>query len=165
MSLQFSCVDIYQICMLCNEYERQFIYIYVYIYIKDLKLVYCKYMHLIFKSFWEYQWFRITTTSYDPHSVSNYQSIKCLFNNLYRKKHLRYVLLSLCEGIHRWPVDSPYKGTVTRKCFHLMTSYVCGDQTIPFNEISRELGAFGVLKLVSRNDNGRSLTIGLMIYN
>ena len=26
------------------------------------------------------------------------------------------------RGIHRWPVNSPHKGSVTRKCFHLMTS-------------------------------------------
>ena len=28
----------------------------------------------------------------------------------------------LMWGIHRWPVNSPHKGTATRKCFHLMTS-------------------------------------------
>ena len=26
------------------------------------------------------------------------------------------------RGIHRWPVNSPHKGPVSRKCFHLMTS-------------------------------------------
>ena len=26
------------------------------------------------------------------------------------------------RGIQRWPVNSPYKWSVTRKCFHLMTS-------------------------------------------
>ena len=31
-------------------------------------------------------------------------------------------LSGLCEGIHRWPVDSPHKGSVTRKYSHLMTS-------------------------------------------
>ena len=30
-------------------------------------------------------------------------------------------------GIHRWPVNSPHKGPVNGKCFHLMTpSYKCG---------------------------------------
>ena len=28
----------------------------------------------------------------------------------------------LCGGIHWWPVNSPHKWSVTRKCFHLMTS-------------------------------------------
>ena len=30
--------------------------------------------------------------------------------------------LAYVRGIHRSPVDSPRKGPVTRKCFHLMTS-------------------------------------------
>ena len=29
-------------------------------------------------------------------------------------------------GIHQSPVDSPHRGPVTRKCFHLMTSSWCG---------------------------------------
>ena len=30
--------------------------------------------------------------------------------------------LAFARGIHRWPVNSPRKWPVTRKCFHLMTS-------------------------------------------
>ena len=30
--------------------------------------------------------------------------------------------LTFERGIHRWPVDSPHKGPVTRKCIYLMTS-------------------------------------------
>ena len=30
--------------------------------------------------------------------------------------------LAFVRGIHRWPVNSPHKVPVTRKCFHLMTS-------------------------------------------
>ena len=30
--------------------------------------------------------------------------------------------LAFVWGIHRWPMNSPHKGPVTRKCFHLMTS-------------------------------------------
>ena len=30
--------------------------------------------------------------------------------------------LAFARGIHRWPVDFPHKGPVTRKMFHLMTS-------------------------------------------
>ena len=30
--------------------------------------------------------------------------------------------LAFVRGIHRWPVNSPHKRPVTRKCFHLMTS-------------------------------------------
>ena len=41
--------------------------------------------------------------------VSNH--LDCLINRLFR-------------GIHRPPVDSPHKGSVTRKCFHLMTTKI-----------------------------------------
>ena len=38
------------------------------------------------------------------------------------KKTSKLRVTGLCARIHRWPVNSPHKGTVTRKCFHLMTS-------------------------------------------
>ena len=38
------------------------------------------------------------------------------------QKHQSSAPLAFVRGIHRWPVDSPYKGPVTRKSFHLMTS-------------------------------------------
>ena len=39
-----------------------------------------------------------------------------------QRKHQSSVSLTFVRGIHRWPVNSPHKGPVTRKCFHLMTS-------------------------------------------
>ena len=42
-----------------------------------------------------------------------------------QRKHQSSALLAFVRGIHRWPVNSPHKGPVTRKCFHLMTSS-CG---------------------------------------
>ena len=41
------------------------------------------------------------------------------------RKHQSFASLAFARGIHRWPVDSPHKGPVTRKCFHLMTSSCC----------------------------------------
>ena len=38
------------------------------------------------------------------------------------RQHQSSVSLAFVRGIHRWPVNSPHKGPVTRKCFHLMTS-------------------------------------------
>ena len=58
-------------------------------------------------------------------SVSNHQPHDCLFNRLYQRKHQS----SVVRGIHRWPVNSPHKGPVPRKCFHLMTSS-CGAAAI-----------------------------------
>ena len=40
----------------------------------------------------------------------------------YQRKHRSSASLAFVRGIHRWPVDFPYKGPVVRKCFHLMTS-------------------------------------------
>ena len=38
------------------------------------------------------------------------------------RKHQSSALLAFVGGIHWWQVDSPHKGPVTRKMFHLMTS-------------------------------------------
>ena len=38
------------------------------------------------------------------------------------KKHQSCVPLAFVWGIHRSPVNFPHKGSVTRNCFHLMTS-------------------------------------------
>ena len=50
--------------------------------------------------------------------VSNHQRIDCLLNRLFRhrsKKTPKLHVTGLCAGIHRWPVNAPYKGPVTRK--------------------------------------------------
>ena len=55
--------------------------------------------------------------------VSNHQPHDCLFNSLFRRESLKSSApLPFVHGIHRWPVNSPHKGPVTRKCFHLLTS-------------------------------------------
>ena len=37
-------------------------------------------------------------------------------------KHQISASLAFVRGIHRWPMNSSHKGSITRKCFHLMTS-------------------------------------------
>ena len=39
-----------------------------------------------------------------------------------QRKHQSSASLTFVRGIHRWTVNFPHKGPVTRKCFHLMTS-------------------------------------------
>ena len=39
-----------------------------------------------------------------------------------QRKHQTSASLAFVQGIHRWPVNSPYKWPVTQKMFHLMTS-------------------------------------------
>ena len=58
--------------------------------------------------------------------VSNHQHHHCLLNRLFKAQIKENTKAPrqwpLCEEIHRCPVNSPHKGPVTRKCFHLMTS-------------------------------------------
>ena len=42
-----------------------------------------------------------------------------------QRKYQSSASLGSVMGIHRWPVDFPHKGLVTRKMFHLMTSSWC----------------------------------------
>ena len=39
-----------------------------------------------------------------------------------QREHQSFESLAFVRGIHCWPVDSPHKGPITRKLFHLMTS-------------------------------------------
>ena len=52
--------------------------------------------------------------------VSNHRRLDCLPNRIFRrrsKKTSKLRVTGFYEGIHRWPVDSPQKGPVTRKMF------------------------------------------------
>ena len=52
--------------------------------------------------------------------VSNHQPHHCLLNRLSRcrsKKTSKLRVTGLCAGIHRWSVNSPHKGPITRKMF------------------------------------------------
>ena len=57
----------------------------------------------------------------EHHGVSNHQQLHCLFKRLFRssnqRKHQSSASLAFVRGTHRWPVDSPHKGPVTRKMF------------------------------------------------
>ena len=50
--------------------------------------------------------------------ISNHQPRDCLLNRLFlKKKHQSSASLAFVRGIHRWPVNSPQKGPVTRIMF------------------------------------------------
>ena len=62
----------------------------------------------------------IAVTSFGRDCVSKHQARDCLLNRLFRrssKKTPKLRVTGLCERVHRWPVNSPHKGTVTRKMF------------------------------------------------
>ena len=61
----------------------------------------------------------------DHDDASNHQPHGCLLNRLFgrrSKKTSKFRATGLCVGNSPGPVNSPHKGPVTRKCFHLMTS-------------------------------------------
>ena len=52
--------------------------------------------------------------------VSNHQPDECLLNRLFSHRSKKYqssASLAFVRGIHRWSVNSPHKGPVTRKMF------------------------------------------------
>ena len=58
----------------------------------------------------------------ERNGVSNHWRLDGLFNRLFRhrsKKYLNSASLAFVRGIHRWSVDSPHKGPVTREMFPL----------------------------------------------
>ena len=40
-----------------------------------------------------------------------------VYSGTYQRKHQSSTSLAFVRGIHRWPVNSPHKGTITRKLF------------------------------------------------
>ena len=61
----------------------------------------------------------------DHNGVSNHQPHGCLLNRLFgrrSKKTSKFRVTGLSVGNSPGPVNSPHRGQVTRKCFHLMTS-------------------------------------------
>ena len=56
----------------------------------------------------------------EPDGVSNHQAHDCLLNRYSgadQRKNETSASLAFVRGIHRWPVNSPHKGPVTRKRF------------------------------------------------
>ena len=69
-------------------------------------------------------WYTLQWRHDEPDGVSNHRGLDGLLNCLFRrrsKKTSQYQVTGICwvggGGIHRWPVDSPRKGPVTRKMF------------------------------------------------
>ena len=58
--------------------------------------------------------------------ASQITSLTIVYSNVYsdadQRKHQSPASLAFVRGIHRGPVNSPHKWSLTRKCFHLMTS-------------------------------------------
>ena len=53
----------------------------------------------------------------EENGVSNHRRLDWLLNRLSKKTHQSSASLAFVRGIHRWPVNYPHKGPVTRKMF------------------------------------------------
>ena len=56
------------------------------------------------------------------HDVSNHRRLDCLANRLFRHRSKKTPLaasLAFARGIHRWPVNSPQEGSITRNIFFI----------------------------------------------
>ena len=63
----------------------------------------------------------------ERYGVSNPQPHDCLFSRLFRhrSKKTSELRVTFLWGIHRWPVNSPHKGPVTRKMFPFHDVIMC----------------------------------------
>ena len=105
----------------------------------------------------------------ERHAVSNRWRLECLLNRLFRrtsKKGSKLCATGLCGGIHRWPVDSPHKGPVTRKMFPfddvIMLRCMCQPSKAGSPRARKKLGSllvnhknsnFSINKVPSRSDS------------
>ena len=65
--------------------------------------------------FWSIQW-----RPFERGGVSNHQCLDCFLKRFFRrrsKKTSKLLVTGFCEGINRWPVDSPHRGPVAGKIF------------------------------------------------
>ena len=81
-----------------------------------LSWFYCSLIWVGLRIFWGYslQW------RHNEHDgLSNHQPHDCLLCRLFKapRKYQSSASLAFVRGIHRWPVNSPNKGPVTRKMF------------------------------------------------
>ena len=83
--------------------------------------------------------------------VSNHQPRDCLLNRLFsadQRKHHSSASLAFWRGIHRWPVNSPHRGPVTRKRF-------------PFDDVIMLKGSSSLMSCGSQIQSTR---LALMFY-
>ena len=108
-----------------------YIYIYIYIYHTNVSAI----INLQ-KMFWPRTFFEITGLHYNDvimsPMASQFTSLTIVYSTVYsgadQRKHQSYASLAFVRGIHRWPVNSPHKGPITRKMF-------------PFDAVTMELAA------------------------
>ena len=97
--------------------------------------------------------------------ASQITSVSIVCSSVYlgadQRKLQSFASLAFVRGIHRSPVDSPYKGQQRRKCFHLMTSswlrYIINHQ---WSEWSINVHVYSTSKRIPHN-----ATIRYILWN
>ena len=82
----------------------------------------CSYIDVILKLYASNHYNDVIMTAKGSQITSLMTVYSTVYSDADKRKHQSSVSLAFGRGIHRWPVNSPHKGPVTRKCFHLMTS-------------------------------------------
>ena len=82
--------------------------------------VYSFMLNLFDISWYSLRWRYNERNGISNHLHQDYTSTVC--SGADQRKNRSFASLASLRGIHRWPVNSPPKGPVTRKTFHLMTS-------------------------------------------
>ena len=67
--------------------------------------------------------------------------------SVYQRKHLSPASLAFVRGIHRWPVNSPHKGPVTRKMVSMLTVYKKNRSNFETIRQLPRIDRFGILRL------------------
>ena len=108
-------------------------------------------------------YWKITHASYNHYSdvivgamASQITSLTIVYSTVYsgadQRKHQSSASLASVRGIHRWPVNSPHKGPVTRKMF-------------PFDDVIMSIGRFTIfVEFNVLNCKFRYLTGRILIY-
>ena len=92
-------------------------------------------------------------------SVSNHQPYDCLLNLWFRRRSRKTSKLrvtAFVRGIHRWPVNSPHKGPVTRKMLSFDGVIIKSHSSISgwwflWGSISKQRLSFQVERLLSKD--------------
>ena len=71
------------------------------------------------------------------------------------RKHQSSVSLAIVRGIHRWPVNYPHKGPVTRKMFPFYDVSMCTGSLITdsfclVNQLAHFMCSFNIVHMISR---------------
>ena len=89
--------------------------------------------------------------------ASQITSLTIVYSTVYsdadQRKHQNSASLAFVLGIHRWPVNSPHKGPVTRKMFPFDDVIMCSEG-ISTNKISYHVEHFGIMSWMNSPHKG-----------